>query len=249
MKYTPLFQKLGMSSAEATVYESLLALGEQPLTQLVKELGLPQTTVLQILERLEEMHLIAISVVRGRRRYQVLPPTRLANKLQKDRVVLADVAEELQGVLGELNQLYSLQPSTVPTTQLFVEEEVRQVLEDILATTMEPYRYIGTEHNLGAVLGERFLKQWTKRRVFSEIPSRTLVTKANGELDLNVHQPKLLRTTRFVEGGMFGAPQIIYGDNVASVISTDPLRVLVVTSREYAQTQRCLFDLVWQQAV
>jgi len=91
-------KELGFSLNEIKVYMALTQLGEATAVKVAKKSDLPRTTVISILERLEELHYLSTHKYRGKTFYWIESPKVIQESLQNK----LEIAEQLDGLLTDL---------------------------------------------------------------------------------------------------------------------------------------------------
>jgi hypothetical protein len=91
-------QELGFAGNEIRAYIALTQLGESVASKVAKKAGLKRTTVISILEKLQENNFVSAHKYRGVTSYWIESPKTI-KKIFENRVA---IAEELNGLLGDL---------------------------------------------------------------------------------------------------------------------------------------------------
>ena len=107
---------------------------------------------------------------------------------------------------------------------------------------------MGNTTNIEEAVGDRFLRDWIRRRAEKQIRSRTIRVR-DGEQDVPEYAgtKSLLRTIRYAPEGMVTpAIVMVYGDNVAAVTTAQESFGVVTTSRDYARSMQAWFEALWK---
>lgn len=240
-------KKLGLSDVESQVYLACLELGETPLNPILKKTGLPSTTVYQALDRLAKRALVEIAIGK-RRRYLPTPPQNILAALRAEKNNLQETITSFEEALPLLSSRYSTSLHQ-PLVRFFRGREVRRIAEEILKEPIDTIYYFSGNHRLVEMIGEQYLRDWMKRRVKVGVKSKTLsVTPYSDDIMLHNSQ-KDLREVRFLPQSEFPLSNVmIYGNNVAALLSRDENLGMVITSQEYAATLRGWFLELWHIA-
>jgi len=246
MNIKELLENLGLSQKEITIYLACLELGESSIVSIKKKVNLPRTTVFRALEEIEEKGLIEIIETGKRRIYFPYPPKKIAQILSSKAENLKDQAENFKEMLPELNQLYAFSPFQ-PKVRMLVGQEIKQVYEEILASPIEEFMYLGETNKILSILSKRYLNDFVKRKVQKQIWTKSL--RVVKEEDSFFDPQKGLRKVRYLPEG-FKAPAniYIYHNNVAIITTANENFALVVTSKEYAETMKSWFNGLWKTA-
>ncbi|MFH1252927.1 MAG: helix-turn-helix domain-containing protein [Candidatus Uhrbacteria bacterium] len=95
MELQKALQEVGLSKNEATVYLSLLTAGQVTAGPIVRDTKLHRQIVYQALDRLKEMGLVTILVIRGRQHFQTASPRNLQTILDRKREIVKSLVPEL----------------------------------------------------------------------------------------------------------------------------------------------------------
>lgn len=240
-------QKLGMSEIESQVYLACLELGETSLSPLLKKTALPSTTVYQALERLSKRGLIEIAADK-RRRYLPTPPQNILSALRNQKNDLQEMITSFEEVLPQLSSRYSTSLQQ-PAVRFFRGKEIQRIAEEILKEPVDTIYYFSGNHRLVEMIGEKFLRDWMKRRAQVGIRSKTLSVTPHTDDIMLKPSIKELRDVRFLPQSKLPLSNVmIYGNNVATLLSRDENLGMVITSREHAATLRSWFLELWRIA-
>lgn len=240
-------QKLGLSAIEGPVYLACLDLGESQLGPILKKTNLPSTTVYQALERLAKKGLVEIAADK-RRRYLPTPPQNILAALKSQKNDLQETIASFEEALPQLSSRYSTSLEQ-PLVRFFRGKEIRRIAEEILKEPIDTIYYFSGNHRLVEMIGEQFLRTWMARRVGVGIKSKTLSVTPHSDDIMLQSSAKELREVRFLPQGKFPLSNVmIYGNNVAALLSRDENLGMVITSQEYAATMRGWFLELWRLA-
>lgn len=239
-------KELGLKENEIDIYLALLELGESSIVPIRKRVHLPRTTVFHALERLDEKGLIDILETPARRIYFPHPPKKIVTLLADQSEKLKDQAEDFKNFLPQLNQLYNISPFQ-PRVRFFVGGEIKEIYEEILASPINEFLYLGETNKVMSILSRRYLMDFVKRKVEKGIWTKSLRVKKEED---PFFDPKTgLRKVRYLPEG-FNAPAniYIYHHNVAIIATAKENFALVVTSKEYAETMKSWHGELWKVA-
>lgn len=237
-------QQLGLNEKETAVYLSCLELGESSIVAIRAHTNLARTTVFHALERLEQKGLVEIIETPHRRIYFPHPPKKIVSLLidQAEKIKLQ--AESFREHLPELNQLYNVSPFQ-PKVRLFLGEEIKQIYEEILASPVDEFMYLGETNKILSILSKRYLSEFVKKKVEKGIWTKSLRVKPEEDPFFDPKQG--LRRVRYLPES-FKAPAniYIYHHNVAIITTSKENFALVVTSKENAETMRSWYNELWK---
>jgi len=247
MQLETTLKNIGLNDKEATAYLACLALGESSIVPLVQKTGIIRTTLLYVLERLAERGLIEIVQHATHRRYAALSPRGLVSLIKKEENRLKEQAANVEAALPELNRMYHAD-SFQPRVRVFKDEELREVYNEMIEEPIPDVCYVGDTTNIADSVGDRFMRDWIKRRAAKGILSNAIRIRS-GEQNAPeyIAREELLRTIRYAPEG-FESPAVIYiyGDNVAILTTAKESFGVVTTSKDYAKSMRSWFWALWE---
>ena len=232
----------GLSEKEAKIYISLLSIGSCTVNILSKKTGLVRTTTYDILKSLKDKGLVSCIVHNKIICFQATAPEKLIQ-------ILDEKKQKINSILPMLNNLH-VEISNQPSVELYEGKEgIKSIYQDVL-DEKKPLSAFSNTHYIFNVL-PFFVPNFIKNRVKRNIRLRLLNEKTKESVKLMKKKDREeLRETRFIpELKSMAITEYIYGDKVA-ILSTnpdDPFGILI-RNKDYAKTQRLLFDLLWERA-
>jgi len=247
MDITSTLKRLGLSEKQAKVYISMLELGESTMTKIARRANLKRPTVYLVID---ELNLLGLSseVIKGKKKfYSAVHPKRFVELAkfradQADRILPELVAIQkkdqkpkvrmLEGVKGiqiAYQEAYSLLNSKEEGLWIgnitYMVEHLPELLEEYNVLIKK----IRDPHIRELIYGGDKSKKWVE-----EMQSKT---------------PKNHFVKYFEEGGGFGVTdQFIIGDKVINFSLGKEIFVLIVESKEIAQSQRAMFEILWKSS-
>lgn len=240
MKINDILQRLGLSTHEATVYETLVETGPASISALAKRANLHRPVLYQVLPNLLKRGLIAFSAKGKRMVYVAEPPEKL-------KTLVNDVAEEIEAILPKLKSMYRSKEET----PVFKISEGKQGITELLDNVIDSlprggtfYRYSSIEN---AERGNRYLsKDYRERRDQKQI-QRFVITNETVAKAKKSRMDRAMRVLPMNEKVFsFGVTQIIYGKKVA-FIDYNSETTLVIENEKIAEFQKALFMSLYQR--
>lgn len=231
--------QFGLTPNQTRVYLALLELGEAKVQEIAKKARILRTTAYEVLEQLKEIGLISMYMRHNARMYMAEPPKKLGDLLEERR-------KSIDAILPELEARYNrggFQPKIRYYEGL---EGYKTVYEDTLtAKTKQLYGILSMQDMLEK-LGERYMNDYIARRVQGGVRLSVIRIGPHEVKPIWPGNAKELRRVRFApEGFEFPLTVYIY-DNKVSVMSTKRENFgLIIESREFMQTQKAMFDVLW----
>jgi len=238
-------EKLGLSTKEAIIYQSLLSLGPSPIRSVAEHSGINRGTAHECLKSL---------LLKGVVNY--LPRGRRKLFSPRDPEILLQIAEKQQSDLE--NAIVQLKTSVIPDLQhlkpdfassqvQFYEgdEGIEFVLRDILTTVQfsENKEYsVFSSKPIRSHLYRPF-PNYTNQRIKKGIEVRVIAIGDGGE-DAKLSQRKWLKTAGKVDAAYIA----IYPPKVAiiSLASNNYPTAVVIEAREVAAAQQIIFNTLWE---
>ncbi len=231
---------IGLDERAQKVYLALLELGVDSVQNIAKKAAVERTGVYGVLVELIRLGLVSETKVGKKRAFVAENPARLSQ-------LAAERQKAVEGMLPALQSLW--QATDVRPRMRYYEgrEGMRSVIEDTLTAPDKQLLGILSAEDLYAAVGERWFEDYTKRRIKENFSLRVVRTQAK---DLGERWPSSTtakRELRYAPDGMvFSMTIYIYGNKVAILSTRKENFALVIESDEYAQTQRLLFEALWQ---
>lgn len=243
-----MLKSFNLSSKQQRVYLSSLQLGESTIVPIAKRAGLPRTSISYILEKLGEMGLILILKKNKRKLYVPTQPRKLLTLLRQKQTELEAQTQMLAEALPSLNQLYGSNKAETQVRIYKGQTEVRQIYEEILEAPINDTWYVGEVKTIRDALGDRYLKQWIKKRVAKKIHTNAIRVRQSELEDREYANSKEgLRTLRFAPEGFKSPANILMFGNTVLVLTTAKESLgIAVTSKDFATSMKNWFQQLWK---
>jgi len=240
MHLQQMFQRLGYTSNETSVYLTLLKLGESNMADISRQAGLPRTSCYYILDKLQAQGLVSTYEKKRRPFWVASNPGALESHLSEQ----AQLAQKL------IPALKALQPKSIdePMTRFYEGHQgIRDIFTDILSDHKD-IMTVGPLDKAIATLGEdhrRFLEQ----RRNSYLGARYITNKTPSSVAMRERDARENRLTRFLPAGTeIESLSVIYGDKLAviSINQKKPMGI-IISYADVAKTQRVAFEALWNE--
>ncbi len=231
---------IGLDQRSQRTYLALMELGVTSVQAIAKQAGLERTGVYGILRTLASLGLVSESTVGKKRVFTAENPLKLL-AIQRRRT------DALTAVMPDLQAHWNA--SDVRPKVRFYEgaEGMRTVLEDTLVARSNELLGILSARDLFAAVGERWFEDYTRRRIASGKRLRVVRSK---EREVGERWPsgkQFNRELRWAPDSLVFTTTIYVYDTKVAILSTKRENFgLIIESEEYAQTQRLLFEALWQ---
>lgn len=245
MEISQKIKQLGLSDREAAVYLAALSLGEGTITQITHSAKQKRPTVYLALDRLEMLGLMSRTTVGKKKLWSAVHPKRLKE--------LADFrARQIEDSLPELLALYR-ESTEKPVVRML------QGIEGVRMAYLEAYSHLNSKEE-GLWFGnitfmiEHFpelLREYNAllRKIRDPHIRELIYGGEKSEAWVNEMKKKASKNyfvKYYGQGKEFGSTdQLIVGDKVMSFALGKEVFVLIVESKELAQTERAKFEALW----
>jgi len=234
-------EKLGIDGKEAEVYLAILKLEKASVIQLSKMTGLKRTTIYHCLDALLAKSLITITEKDGKRSYLAENPSEsLENIVREKKEAVSEVLPHLKNIFGA--------GAFQPEIKIYRHKNgLRKLFDEILDSGEKDLPYYISYFNLEELLGEKYVDEWVKRRIRLGLKSRSLRSfKYKPERELGELHSKQMREVKFLPEEIEIKPYLcIYGNKVAVISSKEENLGFVINSKDFADAQRAIFQLLW----
>jgi sugar-specific transcriptional regulator TrmB len=233
-----ILRKIGLSETESKIYLSLLTLGSALAGEITKHSGVNRTNVYDALDRLIEKGLTSFIIKDGKKIFESTPPHRL-------KELLKEKEEMLDNIMDKLEKKYNESKPKEKAIIYYGKKGVKTVMEEILKEGKTMYAYGG--QSLFTEMFPIYQRQWNKKRGILGIKLKMLFSeKVKAEKKSKNFS---LATFKFLPKE-YNFPSIvsIFGDNVATIIWKEKPIVILIKSKDAAETYMNFFDMLWKIA-
>ncbi len=237
-------ENLGFSEKEADVYLAVLKLKEATILQLAKITNIKRTTVYHLIDGLAEKGLVN-KIIKNDKKYYLAenPKESLNNLLAEKKNIINSISPDLKNIFG--------QGALIPEIRIYRNiSGIKKIFDDILTCEEKLCRYYIHSFNIEDLLSEKAVDNFVKKRIELGIKSLSLRSfKYKPKREKGVFHAKQLREVKFLPESAIIKPYICIYDNKVVVISTKEERIgFIVESKEFADAQKAIFDMVWGKA-
>jgi hypothetical protein len=149
--------------------------------------------------------------------------------------------------LPELESLYNISEFKPKIRYYEGLEGYKTVYEDTLTVSNKPLYGILSMRDLLDTLGEEFMDNYIKKRVTAGIRLQVIRSEPKEVKPIWKESVEELRTLRFApDGFIFPLTMYIYDNKVSLMSSRRENFGLIIESREFMQTQKAMFEVLWQ---
>lgn len=227
----------GLSEKEAKLYLLCLKTGETTANRLISLSGMPRGTAYDILERLKSRSLIS-SLVKGKTTYfQANDPEVLVKELEEKKA-------NIQRVIPKLKELSKTISKNIKIEVFEGLVGVKKILDDILENCNE-VSIMANEKNAREITLHH-PENFRLKRLEKKIKIKNLVEES--KIARQLKEDKYSQVRHADELKDSNEVLIIYNDVTAHLIMEQPMTTIKITSKEYAKTQKMLFENLWNKS-
>jgi len=243
-------QKVGLQENEAKIYLALVELGETTVIPLAKKSGLPRTTCYVVLDRMVKKGL-ASQVTNGAHTYFSAASPEKINEIAITNEQRATIQRKVaEGLIPKLLQIIQKSPKG-PKIQYFIGRKgARTIFEDLLSSDEVKDFYIGSLDSCVNLVGERFIKDWVKRRIKAGIFSHGIRAQQNEILATTFKSGRRkFREIRLAPEGLeFPSYLCLYGRKIAVITDEDGGFGFIIESEKINAMFKSMFKILWQNS-
>lgn len=239
--------QLGFSNKEADVYLSVVQDSETSVLTIAKGTGLSRGTVFDIVERLKAKGYLAETKQGKRRRIVIDNPTAQFYSLLQEKHSDIQKAQKIVDDILPLIKSFGL-VDFKPQIRVYTGElGFRKVWDDIFSFEGKRFVSIARMETFVKFAGEDFLTEIQERKAKLGFSSRAIHEDSVFARQLLSVDEKYNRETKIAPKEYnFPSTEIIYGDKIAMFSTREENIVLVLESKDFAQTHRTYFEMLWK---
>ncbi|WP_290696959.1 helix-turn-helix domain-containing protein [Amphritea sp.] len=239
-----LFELLGLTKREITIYRALLSLGPSAIRTVAEKAGINRGTTYDCLKEMQQKGIVTYLPKGKRRLFSAREPEILLELAEERRHSLNSAIDQLKTKV--VPELHHLMPDFNTANVSYYEGDsgIEQVLRDILNTVSKqnPKRYsIFSSKPIRKHLYRPF-PNFTAQRIQKGIEVKVIAIGDGGE-DAELSERKWIKT----EGKVDAAYIAVYPPKCAiiSLASANYPTAVVIESKEVAAAQKIIFDTLW----
>ncbi|HRY82483.1 MAG TPA: helix-turn-helix domain-containing protein [Candidatus Moranbacteria bacterium] len=240
--------KLNMTEKEVAIYISALQLGESSIPMLSKETGFSRGTIYDLVEKLKNSGFLA-EIKKGKKRRIVpeSPTNRLYKVLDSKHDQLKRMQQDVDEILPILRTINAKEDFKPQIRTYFGEKGFRQVWDEIFSYEGKNFLSIARIETFVAFGGENFLKEIIERKLKLGFISRAINENSSPAIKMQESDTKESRETRLApKEFMFPSTEIIFGDKIAMFSTQKENIILLIESKDFADTHRAYFEMMWK---
>lgn len=237
----------GLESKEAKVYLSCLQLGQETAFNIAKKSELKRPTVYVILNSLAEKGLVTVIKTQKATLYSPIHPQRLISSLKRKE-------QALEKALPDLETIYNVRPQKPKIQILEGKTGIASIYGEIIESLKKSKEILSFGSLSHFQTGyQDLLKNWFRETKNKKYKVREIINQEKFDLDYIQliqknknpnHQIKIMpKNEGFVNNDNF-----IYENKIAIFSVQKDLFVILIESKDLADSYRRLFNLAWHSA-
>jgi len=232
-----ILQEFGLTKAESKVYLALLRMRSGLAGDITKKTGIHRRNVYDALERLVQKGLVGFIIQNKRKYFQVKEPERFLEILENKKI-------DFEKILPKLKTRYESAESKQEVMILVGKNGLKAAFDDQIKVGKTVCVY-GASDKYASVL-KYYAYQHKKKRVEKKINVKIIFN----EKQRGTERTKMpLSEIKFLPEKYIGITDtIIYGNKVELFIWTEDPFVIMIESKELADSYRKFFNLLWKIA-
>jgi len=233
-------EQFGLNSKEGKVYIASLELGTDTAQNVAKKAGIHRVSTYDIIESLTKKGLMS-QIIKEKKRYFVpVDPELFLDSLKRKEQLFTNLLPQLKAIQekgGKKPKVMYFEGEEAMLNAYF--DRIRHISED-----QENLVY-GSSERIVADYPEMY-KKFTQERLRKKIKAKIIVEKSESGLKEKETGEKHLRLVKFwPQGKKFIVNTVIYGDRVM-IVSWKNMMITIIEDKNYADSQRVLFEMLWQ---
>ena len=234
-------QKLGLSQKEARLYLVALENGPATISKLAQKSDLKRGTIYEFLGGMLEKGLLEVSISGKRKLYGAVQPQKLKKIIDRQK-------EILDNLIPDLSLLTSTSPAK-PKIKFYEGKEglVAAYYEMLDLPDGSEVLGFATFEGIYKLFSESAISTYIKKRVAKKIKQKLIMpTDEYAHNHLNDNKQELRQTLMIPKNKFSITNEInIYQDKVAIISLGEEKVGVIIESKQIADTQRAIFNLLW----
>ncbi len=232
----------GLNSKQAKLYLTCLESGLSTVQDLAKKSGIRRTSIYSLLDDMEDMGIL--NVVRRKNKTFLVA--------QSPEMLLTNFDERREKIFRSISDLKAIHQGAVTQHPQFIfyrgREGFKNFWRDLIHSGMKEWLITTSGKEFLTFVSESYIVNWIiKEKRKLGIKSRQLISDSLYAREIIKKDKQENRESRLVDIRFpLPAIEIIYGDKVAIISSNFENMLIVIESKDVAQTHRSYFEMIWE---
>lgn len=244
---TKILEKIGLTEGESRVYLALLKIGKSTIGNIIKESGVSNSKVYNILDRLAKKGLVGSIIENNTRNFEAKSPSRLTEFVEEKERQVREEKQEIQKLIPQLEQIQKNAESPQEAEILQGKNGLITIAELVLKKVKKGDEVLvfGIPKEAMDLMGV-YYKGWHERRAKKGIRCRMLYNRTAKELGI-IRRKIPLTQTRFLPKEIITPALVFIGENYVSIeLFGDNTLAFVIRNKKVADSYRVYFNLLWK---
>lgn len=246
-----ILKRIGLTEKEIAIYLILLEYGTRSAGFLAKKSDINRGTTYNIIELLLQKNIVYQTIKADVRNFTAFPPEKILEYLDKKAEKISNLKSDTEGIISDLKKIQDKSISLQPKFRFF---EGISGMQDLLADTLnsrDKMNYaVLSMIDMYESFGEKKYEKHIQKRIKDNITLNVIRSDKKDNFKNRwegLSQEK--RSVRFMPQNATPPDMSFYlynGNKVAFFSSKKENYGLLIESKEFYQTQKMLFDILWK---
>ena len=236
-----MLEEFGLTQTEEKVYLALLKLGNSPAADIIKKTQLHRTTVYDVLERLISKGIVSYVIQNKIKSYSSVNPSKFLDIASEEKKQAEEKQKLAKRVMEEIT-LIKQETKAKSLAQIFVGIQGQKTIMQDIIDEGKDFIEFASEGRFEDELST-YTKQWASQRVKKNIKAKLIFKKGADAPIWKMNKIKFIK-----EEYQSPTATIVYGNKVAIFIHEEPILIILIESKQLAQSYRNYFKILWDIA-
>ncbi|MBU6447408.1 hypothetical protein KGQ24_01015 [Patescibacteria group bacterium] len=239
-----MLEQLGYPTNQVKIYLSALKMGEFNIADIAEEIGMPRTTVTELVREMQRRGIMTYYEKRGKKVWVAENPEKLVTQLEER-------LSALKNIIPTLKDMRAAGSEGEPSLKFYSgTEEVKNIFNDI-AESKQHISVMSTWLDIADFFGQDFMEDFIRSRVKHFLRVKFITQRSKASIAMKAKDSQELRQTRFLPEDieLHRISNYIYGNKVAVVsLNKKVPSGFIIEDADLAQAQRVYFDCLWTKS-
>lgn len=241
MEQEKILEEMGLSQSEVKSYIASLEIGSATNGEIAKKANLNRSNCNEALKKLMNRGLISYVTKANKRYYKATNPKYILKLLKEKQ-------EKVKEIIPKLEEKRKFHKKQQEANIYEGHKGIKTVFEDILDSLKSREEYLVFNAIDVPETFNIFIESWTKRRIDKKIKLKIIFHEESKEMIKKYKKQKLTEVRTLPKKYITPAVINVYGDKTAIILWTKEPLAFVVKNRDYSDSFRQYFRLLWKNA-
>ncbi len=239
--------QIGLSEAEAAVYEGLLSLGQAPAQAIIKKVGLKKPTVYHILNQFVKRGLAEAVKGTAKKQFRPTSPENLEDMVLAEAANAERAKKVLEYALPGLISQYALVLGRPHVASYEGLAGIKKMHDDMIREGKN-ILLIQSPYDKDFPETKKLVDQNIAQRIKAGIHTRAITPLLSRTAEILKLDKERLIERRVTSQDKFLTPAqiIIYGDKTAITTYREPLLTTIIENKDIRDTFAIIFEYIWR---